>query len=84
MPIYEFLCADCGATSEVLITATSDLPSCKKCGGMNLKKLLSATSTLTGADRRGLPGPGDTSCCGSSPASAGCAGPGSCCGKNRF
>jgi hypothetical protein len=27
-----------------------------------------------------MPGHGDTSCCGSTPSEAGCAGPGSCCG----
>jgi putative FmdB family regulatory protein len=81
MPIFEFLCTDCGATSEVLIAATDETPSCKNCGGANVKKLLSATSSLSGAARRGMPGPGDTTCCSTSAASAGCAGPGSCCGK---
>jgi hypothetical protein len=28
-----------------------------------------------------LPGPTDHGCCGSRPGHAGCAGPGSCCGK---
>ncbi len=32
--------------------------------------------------KNSMPGPGDTSCCGSAPSEAGCAGPGSCCGKN--
>lgn len=81
MPIYEFLCKDCGATSEVLITTSDEAPSCKNCGGANVKKLMSATAGLSGTARRDLPGAGDTSCCGNNPASAGCAGPGSCCGK---
>ncbi|MDD4998085.1 MAG: zinc ribbon domain-containing protein [Syntrophales bacterium] len=84
MPIFEFLCADCGAMSEVLVASSHESPVCKACGGANLKKLLSATSSLSGAAKRGLPGPGDTACCGSSPEHAGCAGPGSCCGKNPF
>ena len=84
MPIFEFLCADCGATSEVLIAASDEIPNCKTCGSANLKKLLSATSPLSGAGRRGIPGQGDTTCCGTSAANAGCAGPGSCCGKNIF
>jgi putative FmdB family regulatory protein len=83
MPIFEFLCEECGATSEVLLAA-DELPSCKKCGSANLRKLLSATSTLSGSAGRGIPGPGDTSCCGTSAADAGCAGPGSCCGKNVY
>jgi hypothetical protein len=43
---------------------------------------MSATSSLTGRTAAGLPGPGDTGCCGSHPGHAGCAGPGSCCGKS--
>jgi len=82
MPIFEFLCTECGAISEELVTSSDTLPACKSCGSAKLKKLLSATSSLSGSARRGLPGPGDTACCGSSPAHAGCAGPGSCCGKN--
>jgi len=84
MPIFEFLCAECGATSEVLVASSNESPTCKACGSANLKKLLSATSSLSGVTKRGLPGAGDTACCGSSPASTGCAGPGSCCGKNAF
>ncbi len=82
MPIFEFLCTECGEISEVLVTSSDGSPACKSCGSAKLKKLLSATSSLSGAARRGLPGPSDTACCGSSPAHAGCAGPGSCCGKN--
>ena len=84
MPIFEFLCVECGETSEVLIASSNDSPNCKVCGSLNLKKLLSATSSLSGIAKRGVPGPSDTACCGSSPAHAGCAGPGSCCGKNVF
>jgi putative FmdB family regulatory protein len=84
MPIFEFLCADCGSTSEVLIAAFDEMPSCKTCGSANLKKLLSATSTLSGPAKPSIPGPSDTTCCGSSAANAGCGGPGSCCGKNTF
>lgn len=84
MPIFEFLCAECGATSEVLVASSDDSPTCKACGSMNLKKLLSATSPLSGVAKRGLPGPGDSACCGSSPTNTGCAGPGSCYGKNPF
>jgi putative FmdB family regulatory protein len=84
MPLFEFLCVECGATSEVLVASSDESPTCKACGSMNLKKLLSAPSSLSGVSRQGVPGSGDTACCGSSPAHAGCAGPGSCCGKNPF
>lgn len=84
MPIFEFHCAECGATSEVLIASSDDAPTCRSCGSANLTKLLSTPSSLSGAAKRGLPGPGDTSCCGASPSHAGCAGPGSCCGKHTL
>jgi hypothetical protein len=55
---------------------------CPHCGGANMKKLLSTSSTASGAKSGAgrLPGAGDTPCCGSSPSSQGCV-PGSCCGK---
>ena len=81
MPIFDFLCLDCGKTTEFLATTSSDKPECSACGGFNLKKLLSAPSSLSGTAGLNMPGPGDTACCGTSPAQAACAGPGSCCGK---
>jgi putative FmdB family regulatory protein len=81
MPLFDYLCLDCGQVSEVLISTSDVLPQCENCSSSNLKKLLSAPSSLSGTTRRDLPGPGDTSCCGSTPGLAGCAGPGSCCGK---
>lgn len=80
MPIFEYLCKDCGETCEILMTSTTDQPKCPSCGGTGLKKLLSAHAAMPGSSS-GLPGPGDTTCCGTSPAEASCAGPGSCCGK---
>ena len=82
MPLFDYLCMDCGETSEVLVQGTERPPACIKCGGGHLKKLLSAHSSLSGPTKNSLPGPGDTSCCGSNPNEAGCAGPGSCCSKN--
>jgi putative FmdB family regulatory protein len=81
MPLYEFLCLDCGKLSEVLLARWDDLPQCDSCGSQRLKKMISAHSTLSGSSRQQFPGPGDTACCGSSPANAECAGPGSCCGN---
>jgi hypothetical protein len=40
-------------------------------------------SSLTGRTPKSHPGPGDTGCCGSHPGAAGCAGPGSCCGRTQ-
>ena len=82
MPLFDYLCVECGKMNEVLVTSSDDQPQCEGCGSDNLKKMLSAPSSLSGAARDRMPGLGDTACCGSSPAEANCAGPGSCCGKN--
>ena len=81
MPLFDFLCLDCGEVTEALVMSPDDLPICNKCNSKNLKKMLSAHSSYSGTRSAGIPGPGDTSCCGTTPADAGCAGPGSCCGK---
>jgi len=81
MPLFDYLCLDCGESNEILITQTDDHPQCNICGSRNMKKMLSAHSSISGTAKNGTPGIGDTTCCGSSPGEAGCAGPGSCCGK---
>ncbi len=82
MPLYEYECLDCGEISEILVTGVKpEASACKGCGGQNLKKLLSAHSSMSGSRKNTLPGTGDTVCCGTSPSEASCAEPGSCCGK---
>lgn len=81
MPLFDFLCLDCGQVSEVLVFSAGDKVECQACGSGHVRKMLSSVSSLSGVRKSGLPGAGDTACCGSSPATAGCAGPGSCCGK---
>jgi putative FmdB family regulatory protein len=81
MPIFDYLCEDCGEKCEILTTVSNEQPECSACGGRNLKKMISKPSSFTGGSASGFPGPGDTACCGSNPSEAGCAGPGSCCGK---
>ncbi|MFH1155081.1 MAG: zinc ribbon domain-containing protein [Pseudomonadota bacterium] len=81
MPIFDYLCLDCGKTSEILVAGSQVDVRCSSCGSANLKKLLSAHSSLSGSQGHAIPGPGDTACCGSSPGHGGCAGPGSCCGR---
>ncbi len=82
MPIFDIICPDCGFEGEI-ITGAGGETVCPSCGSFKAKKCMSATSSLTGKPGMGLPGPGDTGCCGSSPGHAGCAGPGTCCGKNH-
>jgi putative FmdB family regulatory protein len=81
MPLFDFLCLDCGKMTEILIMSEDDVPRCQDCSSTELKKMLSAHSSYSGSSSSRIPGPGDTSCCGSTPVEAGCAGPGSCCGK---
>lgn len=81
MPLYDFVCEDCGKTSEMLVFSESETVKCPHCGGAKMSKCMSPTSSLTGRGGAGMPGPGDTACCGSAPGHGGCAGPGSCCGK---
>ncbi|MEA4855688.1 MAG: FmdB family zinc ribbon protein [Solidesulfovibrio sp.] len=80
MPIYDIECPGCGYAGEVIRPGAEDAPACPRCGAPAVK-LLSPTSSLTGKTATGLPGPSDHGCCGSRPGQAGCAGPGSCCGK---
>ena len=81
MPIYEIACQACGQHGEVLLTSHRDPIRCPHCGGSETRKVMSATSSLTGHSGMTLPGPGDTGCCGNQPGQTNCAGPGSCCGK---
>ena len=83
MPLYDYHCQECGKLSEILLTGSSDQIECRYCGSSDLQKVLSAPSSMSGLAKNSLPGPGDTACCGSAPGqAAGCAGPGSCCGKS--
>ena len=65
MPLFDFLCLDCGRVSEVLLLGSEEHPACQSCGSGNLKRMLSAPSSLSGSSRQDLPGLGDTGCCGS-------------------
>jgi putative FmdB family regulatory protein len=48
MPIYEYLCRDCGRTSSFLTLGVqvSLEPKCKNCGGSNLRKLVSRVAVI--------------------------------------
>jgi len=82
MPLFDYLCKECGKSNEILVARIDDIPKCQSCGSDNMKKLLSAPSSMSGAVTNRIPGNGDTACCGSSPSETHCAGPGSCCGRS--
>ncbi len=83
MPIYEYICSDCGKISEIIVIGSQVDLVCRFCNSDNIEKLLSAHAPASGPVKHKLPGAGDSTCCGSSPGqSSQCAGPGSCCGRD--
>ncbi|MGD2272411.1 MAG: zinc ribbon domain-containing protein [Desulfobacterales bacterium] len=61
MPIYEYKCKVCGAISEFLTGAADKGPFvCKKCGSLDMQRIMSAASILSQSSKR-QPG---HSCCG--------------------
>jgi putative FmdB family regulatory protein len=81
MPIYDIVCKACNFQGEILVFDNTSTPPCPSCGSLETQKLISPTSSLSGRASHAFPGPADTACCGQSPGTAGCSGPGSCCGK---
>ncbi len=75
MPIYEYRCEKCGATSEVLVLGKEETAACTECGSADLVKLMSAANVGVGSPSFSPPETGG--CCGS-PGS--CGSPGGCCG----
>ncbi len=64
MPLYEFTCADCGATFEELVSVTFDTlgVTCPECGSEKIEKLVSRFASGSGGsggtDGGGSCGPG--------------------------
>jgi putative FmdB family regulatory protein len=54
MPIYEFLCRDCGRKMSALVLSRArvDEVRCKRCGGSNLEKLFSRFATVKSEESR--------------------------------
>jgi putative FmdB family regulatory protein len=67
MPLFEFVCRECGREQEILIRG-SETPECEGCGGQSLTKLLSAPIAHTPS---GNPG-GRPSGAGGGSCGAGC------------
>jgi putative FmdB family regulatory protein len=54
MPIYEYHCADCRRPVSLLVMRISDPtpPSCPRCGGSALRRLMSRFATIRSEDDR--------------------------------
>lgn len=54
MPIYEYRCANCGAKATVLTLRVSEeaSPTCARCGGTDLTRLMSRFAMLRSDDDR--------------------------------
>ncbi len=60
MPIYEYVCQDCGSKFEKLVrlsTATNEL-ACPSCGNQRLERALSTFAAHSGQSASDGPGPG--------------------------
>jgi putative FmdB family regulatory protein len=56
MPIYEYFCKDCKVYFEVLTTSSAaEVIKCKKCGSLNVKKTISASSFRVGTGGTSIP-----------------------------
>ena len=54
MPIYEYQCADCRRAVSLLVMRISDPtpPSCPRCGGSQLRRLMSRFATIRSEEDR--------------------------------
>lgn len=58
MPIYEYVCCECGNEFEELVFSQEETPVCPKCASDRVEKLMSACSARTeGAIGEGGLGP---------------------------
>ncbi|GAB4340401.1 MAG: hypothetical protein Kow0089_14020 [Desulfobulbaceae bacterium] len=63
MPLYEYVCKDCKAHFEVLVSLTSgETIKCKECGSLNVKKTMSASSFRMSSGSS-LPSAASSGCC---------------------
>jgi putative FmdB family regulatory protein len=71
MPIFEYLCQDCGREFETFVTGDRQ-PACPGCQGANLRKLLSRPGMVGAAERSQQPPQQSFNGCGAGGASCAC------------
>ncbi len=59
MPIYSYICKDCGEKFDLLVGITSEKVElkCKKCGSKNIEKTLGSFSVGNPSDKASSSGP---------------------------
>jgi putative FmdB family regulatory protein len=67
MPLYDYMCNDCGRQSELLINASATDPKCPECGSPRLSKMLPVVAAHARGDSspggmESPPGPCGSSC----------------------
>lgn len=62
MPIFEYVCNDCGKTFEELVSSSSERLACPSCQSTNTLKLLSVFAASTGSGRSAGPACGRSEC----------------------
>lgn len=58
MPIFEYLCEDCGSKFEKLVRHNGDGVQCPSCGQDHLKQEFSTFSAHAGGKKQAAPAPG--------------------------
>ncbi|MBN2103194.1 zinc ribbon domain-containing protein [bacterium] len=55
MPVYTYICNECGEKFDLLVgvTAQQEALKCKKCGSKNIKKAIGSFNVGTGGGRSG-------------------------------
>jgi len=71
MPIFEYLCRDCGREFETFVTGDRK-PACPACQGANLGKLLSRPGMVGASERSQQPLQQSFNGCGAGGASCAC------------
>jgi putative FmdB family regulatory protein len=61
MPIFEYVCRDCGSAFEAIVTASRPAQ-CPSCNGEALDKQLSVFAVSAGSPARDLPVPASGGC----------------------
>jgi len=74
MPIYEFICTECGEEFEELVLGSNKSVKCKKCGCADVEKKMSAFAFKSGAKFVGTGKKASSACSGCTSTSCGSCG----------